>query len=149
MNRVKELAAKGNKEAIKALAEWEAKKGKSKKRNLAVALTNKRGERFEEHKHPRADMTGKFIAKVAPSELIDARKTVEGILSKVQVGQTVHLPDKLGWVRRSEDGWFIQGPQGYSTTVQTLSSAIEASAIILAGKQKSRMADQFGNQRLG
>lgn len=159
IRRCEELAAKGNAEAIKALAEWEAKKGRSKaktaakkagKRNLALSplvlnlgLVRKSketksygqsGAGFDEAKHPRAPQNGMFAGKISPQELLDARKRVEGAITNLQVGQTYELPNSLGWVKRTEGGYFIQGPAGYSASVSTLSSAVQAAAIILAGK---------------
>jgi hypothetical protein len=95
------------------------------------------GAGFDEGKHPRGPSTGQFAAKIDPSQLIAARRRVEGMITNLQVGQRVELPENLGWVRRDAGGYFVQGPAGYSASVTTLSSAIQAAAIILAGKVKA------------
>lgn len=157
IDRVKVLAAKGNTEAIRALAEWEAKRAKSKaktaaKKNLALSplvlnlglirspkkskTYGQAGGGFDEAKHPRSPQNGMFAGKISPQELIDARKRIEGEVTNLQVGQTYTLPDNLGWVKRTEGGYFVQGPAGYSASVTTLSSAVQAAAIILAGKAR-------------
>jgi hypothetical protein len=155
VNRVKELAAKGNPKAIKALAQWEAmkKRGGGKKSlsgvsgqvlNLGLIRTSKpsgsaqaygkAGAGFDETKHPRSPQDGKFAGKISPQEFIAAKRRVEESIANLQPGQTFELPDRLGWVKRTEGGYFVQGPAGYTASVSTLSSAVQAAAIIIAGK---------------
>jgi hypothetical protein len=154
VERVKVLAAKGNPEAIKALAEWNAKRKRGGSRKLSgvagqvlnLALIRqskpkgsaqaygKAGAGFDEQKHPRSPQDGKFAGKISPQEFIAAKRRVEESIANLQPGQTFELPDKLGWVKWTEAGYFVQGPAGYTASVSTLSSAVQAAAIIIAGK---------------
>lgn len=163
VNRVKKLAAKGNAKAIKALAEWTGKKAAAhslgysdedieyydmallvqrKKtaystagNNSSAKSTGVRGSAFEEHKHPR-QQGGKFGTKLSPGDLIAARRRIEGLLSTLGVGQSVNLPNKVGWVKRTPGGYFVQGGGGFTASVRTLSEAIQAAAQLLAQKGK-------------
>jgi hypothetical protein len=155
VNRVKQLAAKGNAQAIRALAEWEAKRGRAKAKDLSLgedldiidlaiiarrrgtaptAITSGvRGAAFDEAKHVRSGQ-GKFANKLSPSELIAARAVIEGRITNLRVGQSYTLPDRLGYVKRTPGGYFVQGSGGYTASVRTLSAAIQAAAVLLAGK---------------
>lgn len=93
--------------------------------------TGVRGAAYDERKHPR-QQGGKFGQKISPSELIAARRKIEGALTNLQPGQTVQLPNKVGWVKRMSGGsYFIQGNGGYTASVRTLSEAITAAAALL------------------
>lgn len=93
--------------------------------------TGVRGAAYDERKHPR-QAGGKFGQKISPSELIAARRKIEGALTNLQPGQTVQLPNKVGWVKRMSGGsYFIQGNGGYTASVRTLSEAITAAAALL------------------
>lgn len=163
VNRCEELARKGNPEAIAAMAEWNAKKagtkGKKAVKKFALeddyeivdlsmvragptsfsnnaassATSGVRGSKFDEAKHTRSSQ-GKFGKKIDGAHLLAARRTVEAAISKLAIGQSVELPDKLGWVKRTPGGYFIQGPSGFSAAVSTLSAAVQAASIIVAGK---------------
>lgn len=163
VQRVKQLAAKGNPKAIKALAEWTSKKARAhslgysdddveyydmallqQKRSTAYSTagnnasakgTGVRGSAFEEGKHPR-QQGGKFGQKLSPGDLIAARRQIEGLLSRLRVGQSVNLPNKVGWVKRTPGGYFVQGGGGFTASVRTLSEAIQAAAQLLAQKGK-------------
>jgi hypothetical protein len=163
VNRVKVLAAKGNAQAIKALAEWNAKRGKNKvvstsfegneweeidlarpfKRAVrtgystvasqSAGTTGVRGSAFSEEKHVRSQ-GGQFANKISPVQLMAAKRVVEGGITNLQVGETFELPGKMGWVKRTEGGYFIQGPAGFTASVRHLTNAVQAAASIIAGK---------------
>lgn len=114
-----------------------APKGNSPTRRATYAERSGVGTGFDENKHNRSPNNGQWARKITPSELIAARRTIEGGVTNLQVGQTFTLPDKLGWVKRTEGGYFIQGPSGFSASVRSLSSAIQAAASILAGNAKA------------
>lgn len=176
VERVKVLAAKGNAQAIRALAEWNAKRAKSKAKTASKKLAGKaknlstagevaevidlgllrrsrgssystqggnsssltsgvRGSAYDESKHQRTT-GGKFGNKLNPSEILDARRKIEGNISNLQVGETYTLPDKVGWVKRTAGGYFVQGSAGFTAGVRTLSEAIQAAAMIIAGKAR-------------
>lgn len=163
VQQIKKWAAQGKPEAIKALAEWTAKKGRAHALGYSDAdveyydlglLTQKRfgsystfgnsasakgtgvrGSAFEEGKHPR-QQGGKFGTKLSPGDLIAARRQIEGLLSHLGVGQSVNLPNKVGWVKRTPGGYFVQGGGGFTASVRTLSEAIQAAAQLLAQKGK-------------
>jgi hypothetical protein len=161
VQQIKKWAAQGKPGAIKALAEWTAKKGAAhtlgyseeelscydlailqQKRgtkystlgNAPSAInTGVKGASYDEAKHPRAS-GGKFGQKLNPSDLIAARRRIEGNLANLQVGQTFKLPGDVGWVKRDAVGYFVQGNGGFTASVRTLSEAIVASATLLAKK---------------
>lgn len=164
VNRVKVLAAKGNAQAIAALAQWEAKKGASHKlaeeevdnifdlallkqvRRTAYSTfgnavsakgTGVKGASYDEKKHSRTS-GGQFADKLNPSELIAARRQIEGNITNLQVGKSFNLPGKVGWVKRTTGGYFIQGNGGFTASVRTLSEAITAAASLLAKKGFSK-----------
>lgn len=95
-----------------------------------------KGASFDEGKHVRSQ-GGRFGNKLNPSELIAARRTVEGGIANLQVGQSFELPGKLGYVKRTPGGYFVQGAPGVTASVRTLSSAVQAAAIIIAGKVRA------------
>lgn len=102
--------------------------------NAASAVsTGVRGAAYDESKHPR-QAGGKFGQKVDPSELIANKRRVAANITNLQVGQSYTLPDKLGWVKRTPGGYFIQGNGGFTASVRTLSLAIEAAAKLLSMK---------------
>jgi hypothetical protein len=106
----------------------------STKGNAASAIsTGVKGASYDEAKHPRAS-GGKFGAKLNPSDLIAARRRIEGNLANLQPGQTLKLPGDVGWVKRTAGGYFVQGNGGFTASVRTLSEAIVASATLLAKK---------------
>lgn len=161
VNRVKVLAAKGNAQAIAALAQWEAKKGAShaleeeavggtvidlgilvQKRSTAYSTygnsvsakgTGVKGASYDENKHSRTG-GGQFANKLNPSEMLAAKRQIEGSITNLQVGGTYNLPGKVGWVKRTTGGYFIQGNGGFTASVRTLSEAITAAASLLAKK---------------
>lgn len=160
VQRVKQLAAKGNPKAIKALAEWTAKKGAShameddggaERYDLGLLTqrrqggyttagnapsakgTGVRGSAYEESKHPRAQ-GGRFGNKVDPSTLIANKRRVAANITNLQVGEAYTLPDKVGWVKRTPGGYFVQGNGGFTASVRTLSEAIQAAAALLSMK---------------
>jgi hypothetical protein len=162
VSQCKKNCAKGNAKACKAVAQWEAKKARTR-----IAATEVRGRKltdfefaeiissvgykrlefvqrapgasgsnrpFDESKYLRNPANGKFSAKYTPAELIAARRLVEGDLTNLQVGQSVVFPGDAGWAKRSESGYLIQGPAGIRVAVRTLSEAIQAATNIMAGK---------------
>lgn len=167
VERVKVLAAKGNPQAVAALAQWNAKKAKTKAKNFAQKVSNANemsillaqrrsstgiksaksgsgtvsgssGGQFDERKHVRSPLDGKFAEKFTSSQLLAARRVVEGAITNLNVGQTVELPNKLGWVRRTPEGYVIQGPAGFYVATKNLSEAVQAAASIIAGKMQVR-----------
>ena len=104
-------------------------------KNSSAKGTGVRGSAFEERKHPR-QQGGKFGTKLSPGDLIAARRRIEGLLSTLGVGQSVNLPNKVGWVKRTPGGYFVQGGGGFTASVRTLSEAIQAAAQLLAQKGK-------------
>lgn len=169
VEQIEEWAAKGNAKAIKALAEWEAKKGAAhalgytdeevncydlaysgtgssahliQRRGLRYSTfgnstssrtSGVKGASFDENKHSRTS-SGQFANKLNPSELIAARRQIEGALSRLRPGQTFKLPNQVGWVKRTAGGYFVQGNGGFVASVRTLSEAIVAAASLLAKK---------------
>ena len=102
--------------------------------NAASSTTSGvRGSKFDEAKHVRSSQ-GKFGKKLNPVALIAARRSIEGGISKLAIGQNFELPGKVGWVKRTAGGYFIQGPSGFSASVRTLSAAVQAASIIIAGQ---------------
>jgi len=165
VERVKVLAAKGNAQAIAALAQWEAKRGASHAKTAAKKLsydggqvidlavlqqsrkvkysfagnsvsavnTGVKGASYDEAKHSRTS-GGQFAQKLNPSELIAAKRRIEGNLANLRPGQTLKLPGDVGWVKRTAGGYFVQGNGGFVASVRTLSEAIVASATLLVKK---------------
>lgn len=160
VERIKKLAAKGNAEAIAALAQWEAKKSASHAMETPTPLTvfdlgllvqtrktkystfgnstsargtGVKGASYDEEKHSRTT-GGQFADKLDPSELIDAKRRIAGSITNLQVGANYALPGKVGWVKRTLGGYFIQGNGGFTASVRTLSDAISAAASLLAKK---------------
>lgn len=157
VNRVKALAAKGNAQAIAALAQWEAKKVKahalseidlagsvhiSQKRRIAFSTYGNsvsargsgiKGASFDESKHVRTS-GGQFGDKLSPTELNAARRQIEGGITNLRVGENFKLPGRVGWVKRTAGGYFIQGNGGFTASVRTVSEAITAAASLLAKK---------------
>lgn len=160
VERVKVLAAKGNAQAIAALAQWEAKKKAShalseeevdnifdlallkQTRRIAYSTygnsvsakgTGVKGASYDENKHSRTS-GGQFADKLNPSELIAAKRQIEGNITNLRVGDTFNLPGKVGWVKRTTGGYFIQGNGGFTASVRTLSEAITAAASLLTKK---------------
>lgn len=95
--------------------------------------TGVRGSAYDESKHPRA-LGGKFGNKVDPSTLIANKRRVAGNITNLQVGESYTLPDKVGWVKRTPGGYFVQGNGGFTASVRTLSEAIQAAAALLSMK---------------
>jgi hypothetical protein len=89
---------------------------------------------FDESKYLRNPGSGKFAAKFTPTELIAARRLVEGGITTLQVGGVFELPGESGWVKRSEAGYLVQGPHGVRVAVTTLVEAVAAASNIIAGK---------------
>lgn len=171
VEQCKKWAAKGNPKAIAAIAQWEAKKGRSHAQSAAKKVSRKlsdngnglkvidlailkqkrgtkystfgnstsavstgvKGASYDESKHSRT-YGGKFAEKLNPSELIAAKRRIEGNLANLQPGQTLKLPGDVGWVKRTAGGYFVQGNGGFTASVRTLSEAIVASATLLVKK---------------
>jgi hypothetical protein len=159
VERVKVLAAKGNAQAVAALAQWEAKRGKAHAleeetgevidlgilkqtrrtvystygNSVSGEGTGVKGASFDEKKHSRTS-GGQFANKLNPSELIAAKRRIEGNLANLQVGESFNLPGKVGWVKRTTGGYFVQGNGGFTASVRTLSEAISAAASLLVKK---------------
>lgn len=158
VERVKKLAAKGNAQAIAALAQWEGKKARSHalseeidlagsthlvqtRRTLFSTLGNStsakgtgvKGASFDENKHVRTS-GGQFGNKLSPLEMMAARRQIEGAIIALQVGQSYNLPGKVGWVKRTAGGYMVQGNGGFVASVRTASEAVTAAAALLAKK---------------
>lgn len=161
VSRIGALAAKGNVKAIKALAEWEGKKVQAhamgysedsvgvydlalltqRRRTLFSTYGNSvsargtgvKGSSYDEAKHVRTT-GGQFGEKVSAVDMIAARRQIEGKVTALRVGQSVNLPNKVGWVKRTPGGYFIQGNGGFTASVRTISEAIQAAAALLAKK---------------
>lgn len=157
VNRVKKLAAKGNAQAIAALAQWESKKVRShalseidlagsahisQRRRIVFStygnsVSSKgsgiKGSSFDEGKHVRTS-GGQFGNKLSPVELNAARRQIEGGITNLRVGENYKLPGKVGWVKRTAGGYFVQGNGGFTASVRTISEAITAAASLLAKK---------------
>jgi hypothetical protein len=158
VERVKKLAAKGNPQAIAALAQWESKKARSHAmeeeevgsvfdlgllqqsrktkystfgNSTSAVSTGVKGASYDEAKHARTG-SGQFANKLDPSELIAAKRQIEGNITNLGVGESYNLPGKVGWVKRTPGGYFVQGNGGFTASVRTLSEAIQASAALLA-----------------
>lgn len=155
-------------QACAAVAQWEAKKAKSRvtatdirHRKLtdlemselvardvltSIELVNRApgasgsNRAFDESKYLRNPGTGQFGNKFSATELIAARRVVEAGITNLAVGQTFDLPGDVGWVKRTAGGYFIQGPAGLAVSTKTLSEAIGAAANIIAG-QLSRVGE--------
>ena len=163
VERVKKLAAKGNPQAIRALAQWMAKRGKAKsledelgvvvdlisgdihpiqKRRVVYSTfgnsvssrgSGVKGASFDEKKHVR-DTSGRFGNKLSPAEFSAARRQIEGGITNLRVGESFTLPGKVGWVKRTAGGFFVQGNGGFVASVRTVSEAITAAASLVAKK---------------
>ncbi len=159
----KKWCAAGNAKACAAIKQWEAKKARARaeltivrgrklsdlefaelitsdfislasasNRNSGVSGT---GKAFDETKYARNPLTGMFGNKFSASQLIAARRTVEGSLSNLQPGQVFELPGRVGWVKRNADGsYMIQGGAGVRIITPHLSEAVQAAASLIAGK---------------
>lgn len=161
VERVKVLAAGGNPKAIAALAQWNANRAKTKAKNFSVEISNainlaqtrsssgirsaaagsgnvtgRATGQFDERKHNRSPLDGKFGEKFSSSQLQAARRVVEGAIVNLRVGETVALPNKLGLVTRTEAGFIVRGPAGFFVSVRNVTEAIAAAASIIAGKMK-------------
>lgn len=102
--------------------------------SVSARGTGVRGSAFDEAKHSRTS-GGQFAQKLNPSELIAAKRRIEGNLTNLQPGQSWNLPNNVGWVKRGTDGsYFIQGNGGFTASVRTLSEAIVAAASLLVKK---------------
>lgn len=163
VERVKKLAARGNAQAIAALAQWESKKVRSRalsestatvvdlggssahiaqKRRVVYSTygnavsakgSGVRGAAFDESKHVRTS-GGQFGNKLSPGELNAARRQIEGAITNLGVGENYKLPGNVGWVKRTAGGYFVQGNGGFTASVRTISEAITAAASLLAKK---------------
>jgi len=161
VERVKVLAAKGNPTAVKALAQWEAKKTSShalseeasvidlagsvhltqRRRTLFSTYGNSvsakgtgiKGASFDERKHVRTS-GGQFGEKLNPAELLASKRRIESGIINLRVGQNYKLPGNVGWVKRTAGGYFVQGNGGFTASVRTASEAIVAAASLLAKK---------------
>ena len=157
VNRVKKLAAEGNAQAIAALAQWESKKVRShalseidlagsahisQRRRTAFSTygnsvsargTGIKGASFDENKHVRTS-GGQFGNKLSAVELSAARRQIEGGITNLRVGENFKLPGKVGWVKRTAGGYFVQGNGGFTASVRTISEAITAAASLLVKK---------------
>jgi hypothetical protein len=94
-----------------------------------------RGSAFNESKHQRTQ-TGQFGKKISPLEMAVGRRAVEGGITNLKPGETFTIPGNLGWVKRTPGGYFIQGPAGFTASVRTISEAIQAAGMIVAGKAR-------------
>src|SRR4029079_541834 len=99
----------------------------------SAVSTGVKGASYDERKHSRTS-GGQFANKLDPSELIAAKRQIEGNMANLQVGQSYNLPGKVGWVKRTPGGYFVQGNGGFTASVRTLSEAIGAAASLLAKK---------------
>jgi hypothetical protein len=149
VSQCKKWCAKGNAKACKAIAQWEGKKararaatGKTKKLTDMEYIELAYGEsaaatktsRFDETKHVRSPIDGKFSEKFTPSQLLAARRIVEAGIANLQEGDTFNIPGNVGWVQRTAAGYIVQGPAGVRFTARVASDAVSAAAQILAGK---------------
>lgn len=100
---------------------------------VSAVSTGVKGASFDEKKHNRTS-GGQFAQKLNPSELIAAKRRIEGLLTNLRTGQTVKLPGNVGWVKRTPGGYFVQGNGGFVASVRTLSEAITAAASLIAKK---------------
>lgn len=146
-------------QACKAVAEWEKKKASTR-----IKTTEVRGRKltdielseiianeiielaqrapgasgsnraFDESKYLRNPSNGKFAQKYSSTELIAARKVVEGGIIGLQVGEVFELPGDSGWVKRTPSGYLVQGPAGIRVVVRHVTDAIQASANLIAGQ---------------
>jgi hypothetical protein len=151
-------------EACKAVAEWESKKARVRVKTTdirgrklsdfefseiieamgydkVILLSRASGvsgsnRAFDESKYLRNPSDGKFASKFTPTEIIAARVVVEGGITNLHVGDTFVLPGDAGLVKRTESGYFIQGPGGIRVAARTLADAVQISASIIAGKIK-------------
>lgn len=153
VSQCKKNCAKGNEKACKAIAQWEAKKARSRaKSGSKVKLTDlefavqiekaielvfapsTQTSRFDETKHVRSPLNGQFSEKFSPAEILAVRRVIEGNITNLAVGQTYNLPGNVGWVQRTAGGYVVQGPAGMRIVTNILSDAIVAAAKIVAGK---------------
>jgi hypothetical protein len=162
VEQCKKWAAKGNPKAIKAIAEWEGKKARSHAmeqkvvdgrtifdlsllrqmrgtvystfgNSTSAVSTGVKGASYDESKHVRTT-GGQFGNKLDPSELIAAKRRIVGNITNLRVGESYNLPDRVGWVKRTPGGYFIQGNGGFTASVRTLSEAISAAAALMTKK---------------
>lgn len=100
------------------------------------AVTGRATGQFDERKHNRSPLDGKFAEKLSSSQLLAARRVVEGAIVNLRVGETVELPMKLGYVTRTEGGYMVRGPAGFVVSTRNVTEAIAAAASIIGGKMK-------------
>ena len=150
VSQCKKWCAKGNAKACNAVAQWEGKKAKSRaSKGGKVKLTDAEyiadiielagvagggGRTFDETKHIRSPLDGKFGEKFSATQLLAARRAIEGGITNLQVGQTYKLPGNSGWVQRTAGGFVVQGPAGVRVVTQILTEAVVAAAQIVAGE---------------
>lgn len=132
-------------EACRAVAEWEGKKAKARTNMSMSEISDAdyidlvyapavRTSRFDERKHLRSPLSGKFAQKFTSSQFLAARRVVEGNVANLQVGQTFKLPGDIGWVQRTPGGYIVQGPAGARVVTRVLSEAVQAAAAMIAGQ---------------
>jgi hypothetical protein len=99
-------------------------------------VTGRATGQFDERKHVRNPVDGKFAEKFTSSQLLAARRVVEAAITNLRVGETIELPNKMGYVTRTEGGYMVRGPAGFVVSTRSLSEAIGAASSIIAGKMK-------------
>lgn len=162
VSQCKKNCAKGNQKACRAIVQWERKKAKvrvttteirgRKLTDLEFAeITAKAielasggvlrsggasgsGQAFDERKYVRNPSTGQFGQKFNASQYNAARRYVEANVTSLQVGASYELPGNVGYVKRTDSGYIVQGGAGIVLPVKTVDQAIEAASALLAGK---------------
>lgn len=104
-------------------------------REEAIELAAPRAPRvFDETKHIRSPLDGKFGEKFTASQLLAARRVIEAGIVGLGVGETYRLPGNVGWVQRNASGFVVQGPAGIREVTRNASDAVMLASKILAGK---------------
>lgn len=101
----------------------------------AIELAGPRAPRvFDETKHIRSPLDGKFGEKFSASQILAARRVIEAGIVGLAVGEIFKLPGNVGWVKRDAGGFVVQGPAGIREVTRNASDAVMLAAKILAGK---------------
>lgn len=133
ISQTKKRAAEGNKEAIAAVARWEKMKAGTSKVKLSVLPRDGvRQRQFTEQKHVRNK--GRFAPK-GTSNVRATNDSPQAIISGLKVGQTFDIPGLDGKIKRTDAGFVVTGPDGFTTTASTVSSAMAVAARLIRNRK--------------
>lgn len=105
---------------------------------LAIPVVGPANQRqFTEAKHRR--MGGKFAptgnANAAQAKPSPNPQSARDLISALKVGSLWNIPGIDGSIKRTDSGFVVRGPNGFSTTASTVDSAMAVAAKLLQDKK--------------